>query len=179
MGPGIDPDHPAAMTLKHAFVSCWNMSEYENASLWQVYGRGIAIRSTFARLRESLICTDPVYIGVVNYIDYRRDSFPEGNAFTPLLHKRLYFENERELRAVIPGQTMTEVKDPDGEVIDWSWTGDPRVGVAATVDLDKLIAGIYVAPGETLLFEAVEAICRRYELGLTPQQSSLDELPRF
>ena len=28
---------------------------------------------------------------------------PEGNAFYPLMHKRRYFEQERELRAIIPG----------------------------------------------------------------------------
>jgi hypothetical protein len=176
--PGIDPDRPSAITVAQTFVSCWNMSDHESASLWQVYGKGVAIQTTYGELRSSLTCPERVYIGKVRYIDYRDDSFPADNAFRPLLHKRLYFENERELRAMIPGQTMAETQDEEGTP-RVAWTADPRLGVAASVDLEKLIRGVHVAPGETLLFDAVEALCRRFRPLVAPRQSSLDELPRF
>lgn len=170
--PGIDSaEGKTKIELKIAFVCCWNLSEYENAALWDVYGKGVAIRSSFTALRESLLCDDDVYIGRVHYIDYRRDAIPLDNALYPLVYKRRYFEHERELRAIITGQTITD--EPE-----FKWTGDPRLGIDAAVDLNTLVQKVYVAPGEPLLHEAVTALCARYGLD-PPEQSSLDEPPRY
>jgi hypothetical protein len=173
--PGIDPEAPAQIEVRQAFVSCWNLSEYESAALWHVYGRGIAIKSTFARLRDSLTTEMPVYIGTVAYIDYAHDTFPAGNAFYPLMHKRLYFETEHELRAVVPGQTHA---DPEDEA---RWTGDPRTGITVDVDLDLLVAAVYIAPtsGEIILLDVVHSLCAAFGLPASIRQSSLDQSPRF
>jgi hypothetical protein len=45
---------------KWIFINCWHVNSYESAAMWQLYvqkSEGIAIRSTFARLRDSL--SDP------------------------------------------------------------------------------------------------------------------------
>jgi hypothetical protein len=141
------------MNVRQVFVSRWHLSEYENAEPWQIYGKAIAIRSTFARLRDSLRTEDWVYIGQVSYIDYTRDSFPTDNTLYPLVHTRLYFENEHELRAVVTGQTHA---DPDHPEV---WTGDPRPGIAVEVDLAALVDAVYVASGELLLLDVVRALC--------------------
>lgn len=42
---------------KFVFLNCWHMNNNESAAMWQLYvqkNEGVAIRSTFARLRESL-----------------------------------------------------------------------------------------------------------------------------
>lgn len=171
--PGIDPTAPGQINVRQAFASCWNLSEHENAALWQIYGKGIAIQSTFARLRDNLRTEASVYIGKVRYIDYMRDAFPMDNAFQPLVHKRLYFENERELRAVVPGETHADPEHPE------VWTGDPRPGVTVDVDLGKLVKAVYLAPGELLLLDVVSSLCRRFGLDTTIYQSSLDHRPRF
>lgn len=177
VAPGLDsPADAARITVRSTFVSCWNLSRLENYSLWAVYGKGVAIKSTYGALRDSFLRTpETVYIGRVRYIDYRKDSFPDGNAYWPLVHKRRYFENERELRAAIPGRHNAFDDDNDG----FEWAGDPREGIGAEVDLAQLIREVRVAPGEHLLREAVQAVLDFFALGVTAQQSSLDDPPRF
>jgi len=41
-------------------VNCWHMNKYESAAMWKLYlksDEGIAIKSTFRRLRDSVKCT--------------------------------------------------------------------------------------------------------------------------
>ncbi len=42
--------------MRFIFGNCWHMSAHESAAMWNIYAQrqaGIAIQSTFARLRES------------------------------------------------------------------------------------------------------------------------------
>jgi len=169
--PGIDPAEPTKIHLSQTFVSCWNLSDHEDTLLWYAYGKGIAVRSTYAALRGSFRCDEPVYIGCVRYIDYRSDSFPADNTFQAIVHKRRFFEGEHELRAVIPGRTLNE------ETLRWE--PDPREGIYAAVNIEQLIHGVHVAPGETTLREAVAAICNRFGLEAVAHQSSLDDPPTY
>jgi hypothetical protein len=87
------------------YISAWHLNEVESAAMWSLYlrtGEGIAIRSTFKRLCDSM-AADPhvIYVGLVGYLDYDTTPIPEGNMFWPFVHKRLSFEHEREVRAVI------------------------------------------------------------------------------
>ena len=93
--PGIDPDAPTLVsTVKSVFVSCWNLSEYENAALWSIYGKAVAIESTVAGLRDSFAeLKESVYIGRVKYIDYQHEDFPTDNAYEAIVNKRRFFEN--------------------------------------------------------------------------------------
>ena len=81
-------------------VSCWHLNELESAAMWRLYlksDEGVAIRSSFARLRDSVRdFAFPVFIGVVNYLDFATDRFREGISFAPLFHKRRSFDHERE-----------------------------------------------------------------------------------
>ncbi len=54
---------------KWIFLNCWHMNSYESAAMWQLYvqkNEGIAIRSTFARLGDSLSSPYDLLIGMVN-----------------------------------------------------------------------------------------------------------------
>jgi hypothetical protein len=169
--PGIDPAAPAKIHLSQTFVSCWNLSDHEDTLLWYAYGRGVAVRSTYASLRDCLRCEEPVYIGCVRYIDYRTQDFPADNTYQAILHKRRFFEGEHELRAVIPGRTLDEET--------FRWAPDPRPGMYAAVDIEQLIHAVHVAPSETTLGEAVAAICDRFGLDVDVHQSSLDDPPSY
>lgn len=59
-------------------VNCWQVSEEESAAMWRVYtgqGEGLAIQSIYDRLIQAFDDSDralkgePVYVGVVKYID--------------------------------------------------------------------------------------------------------------
>jgi len=152
-------------------VSCWHLNDYESAAMWKLYlksGGGIAIRSTFDRLKNCLMDETPdVYIGEVKYIDYERDFMAEGNVLSPLMYKRKSFEHERELRAVV------QVPSENGKAL----FGD---GLFISVDLGTLIDKIYLAPTSAKwLFELVESVTRKYGLDKEVLQSSLDDVPVY
>jgi hypothetical protein len=100
------------------FVNSWHWNEVESAAMWSLYlrsGEGIAIRSTFTNLCDSLQGEDSlVFAGQVRYTDYdsvkdvpsdspEHDStlIPEDNALAPFVHKRRSYEHEREVRVVV------------------------------------------------------------------------------
>lgn len=168
------------ITLRTSFISCWNLDQRENAGLWSIYGKAVAITSTFASLRDSLRTDEDVFIGRVSYLDYDTETIPSGAmGLAPLVHKRRYFENEQELRAVIVNGAAWKTQLPDGT---WHWNleGDPREGILVPVDLDALVETVHVAPQQPDWFkDVVQSVCDRYDLSRQVERSSLDEPPHY
>jgi hypothetical protein len=83
------------------FISCWHMNEHESAAMWKLYSssnEAVCIQSTYRRLRQ---CLPPcVSIGEIDYINYETEGFSNSNVFNSIMHKRLSFAHERELRAI-------------------------------------------------------------------------------
>lgn len=173
--PGLSgPEDLGRLMVRSTYVSCWNLSDVENAGLWSLYGGGVAVRSTVESLKESLKCDEPVYIGMVDYIDYRTDRIARGSTLAPLVHKRKHFEHEKELRAVISGETI------ERRGADWRWLlEDPRKGITADVDLMHLVDEVRIAPSDPVLGEVVPLLVRRFSLDVPVEQSSLDDPPQF
>lgn len=63
------------ITRSNTAVNCWNLSNYEDALMWGNYAkRGVAIRTTFASLKDSLrLSPTSVIGGLVQYIDHDKD----------------------------------------------------------------------------------------------------------
>lgn len=144
-------------------VNCWHLSEHESAAMWATYATrdyGIAIQSTFGRLRQSFHNYDyHVWIGKVRYIDYTKDviSKPLKDVKQWLLHKRKEFSYEQELRALIIG------------------AGQSR---NVCCDLETLIDSIRISPAApSYMAELVSDVCRRFDLKLDVRQSSLSDSP--
>lgn len=158
---------------EYALVNCWHMNEYESAAMWNNKGPyGLAIQSTFDRLRNSFLESSDiqVHIGVVKYIDFRKERFSELNTLYPFIHKRKSFEHEKELRAVI---------------MDWKRKYLPEIrestlekGESVEVDIHRLIERIYVSPNsERWYIDLVRSILHKYELPIQVEPSSLSERP--
>ncbi len=160
---------------KEMFINCWHINGYESAAMWKLYSSenyGIAIQSTFSRLKKSVSHQNnhTIKIGKVKYIDYEYDHFQDERRETarvasgdilghingvrsedawirpyiPFLHKRKSFEHERELRAILNS------------------SDDRTEGIKVSVDLNELIERVYVAPtAESWIFELVKAISIR------------------
>ena len=99
---------------RFTLVNCWHWSDYESAAMWRMYSRehdGIAVKTDFRSLSESLVGNEVIYIGRVSYIDYEEDFIRESNIFAPYLNKRKSFEHEKEVRAV-----TQEFPPGDGEL---------------------------------------------------------------
>jgi len=163
---------------KFTVINCWNLSEYESAAMWKLYlksNEGIAIQSTFNRLKDSLKDDDcNIYIGRVKYIDYEKEWMPEGNSFYPFIHKRKSFEHEQELRAV------SQKLPSKGGKIDLSIKPSYDDGIYVPVDLGILIEKIYIAPtSPEWLNELVKSVTRKYGLNKEVLPTSLDEKPVY
>ena len=125
-------------------INCWHISEHESAAMWSLYlksNEGIAIQSTYHRLRDSFSQAESdVYIGKVAYIDYDHEVIENADILSPFLHKRASYEHEKELRAV-----TVRLPKPGPRGLDFSQeTID--IGVLLPIDLPLLIQTVYVAP---------------------------------
>jgi hypothetical protein len=86
--------------LRCAHVSCWRSGE-ESEAMWRLYcpgGDGVAVRTTFAKLRDSV--TDPhTCVSEVKYFDYKTGRFlRHKHDWDPAFHKRIAFKHEQEVR---------------------------------------------------------------------------------
>ena len=158
-------------------VNCWHVNEHESAAMWKLYlksDEGIAIQSTYKKLRDAIIDDETVYLGLIKYIDYDHDSIEvANNMFSPFLHKRKSFEHEKEVRALIAKMPM--------ECNDVGIYQDTIAnGVKIRVDIELLIEKIYVAPSTPDWFsELIRAVVQRYEYHLEVVHSKLDEQAVF
>jgi hypothetical protein len=162
---------------REIFVNCWHMGRQESAAMWKIYtllGQGIAIRSTVGRLKESLARTpEQVFVGEVAYGPFETPNLAGGgNRLAAACVKRLQFDYERELRALI-----WSILPVDGPAESREW--DPNVEhhqLELRIDLDQLIEGVVLAPR---FFDSwnkpVGSLLSTYGLPLTPERSSIDQ----
>ncbi len=102
---------------------------------------------------------------MVKYIDYISTIIPFGNGFNTFFCKRLSFEHEHELRAVIFKPSVTNDIPP---------------GLYIPCDLNILIDKIFVSPDSPDWFkELVSSILEKYSLDREVKRSNLDEDPLF
>jgi len=155
-------------------INCWHMNEHESAAMWKLYlksDEGIAIQSTYKKLKKSLIDEESIYVGVVKYIDYESELIDAGNLFTPFLHKRKSFEHEREVRCIT-------AKWPPGP--DTFSTDSIDSGLYIRIDIETLVEKIYIAPSAPDWFtELIKAVVNQYGYSFLIAQSKLDEQPVF
>jgi hypothetical protein len=159
-----------------AFANCWHENRHESAAMWRLYlesHEGIAVRSTFTRLRD---CFSPasqsIYIGKVKYLDYKAERIPENKMAAACMHKRLSFAHEQEVRAVF-------IDWAEGrEVLADQKAEHSHKGVNIPCDLDKLIEKIYVSPTSDPWFQdLVEDAVEKYWKKTTVEKSDLARAP--
>jgi hypothetical protein len=143
-------------------VNCWHLNDNESPAMWQMYARdhqGIAIQSTFDRLARSFATYEThVYIGKVKYVDYDKATIDPRDIKQWMLHKRLEFAHENELRAV------TFLKDHNA------------LGIEVACDLSVLIEKVYIAPvAPDYQIDVVRAVCKRFDFPIEITPSSLDK----
>lgn len=129
--------------------NCWFKKEYESAVMWRSFTgwqEGVLIQSTFGKLAACLDASDidkeQLHVGRVKYLDYDSDTIPEWNALAPFIHKRRFYDDEHEVRAIVLpplGGEGALIPDVSKEI-----QGN---GQFYEIELANLIDKIYVAPG--------------------------------
>jgi hypothetical protein len=182
------------------YVSCWYAQDHESAAMWRVYGRSeecIAVQTTYERLVELL----PNYTqcGMVKYFDHNEEGFnPFGNGFDWVMHKRSWFSDEKECRAVIWNAGPPNFEDVQhfrihsemnamrmfGKPIGTNgWTIEhmepsPASGVSVQLDLNKLLEAIYLGPrASSMLAKLVATLVDRTGLIIPIVRSAMSERP--
>lgn len=164
---------PKELVQKY-LISFWHMNEHELAAMWKLYSssnEAVCIRSAYRRLR--LCLPQCVLIGEVNYINYETPGFAISNAMNFIMHKRLSFAHERELRAIF-----------------WEMDGSPGAqpykariepnGLAIEVDLTALIDHVYVSPTAPAWFaDLVRVMTTKCGFAFPVSQSTLAEAPLY
>jgi hypothetical protein len=179
---------------RFTIINCWNISEYESSSLWSLYtktGQGIAIQSTFGRLKRcfgsevkpSTIPHKGVFICKVKYIDFKNESIFEDYLLSPFVHKRKSFEHENELRAII---MMVPFKANQNHALSLNpkkivETPDIfALGEYIDINLEELIENVFVSPFSPDWFRSlVDSVIKKYALNKASVISKLDDSPSF
>jgi hypothetical protein len=162
--------------VQQYLISCWHMNEQESAAMWKLYSssnESVCIQSTYRRLR--LCLPQCIFIGEVSYIDYERGVFSqrEENLFNYIMHKRLSFAHERELRAIFWEMDGTPAAQPYKPQVETS-------GLAMQVDLPALIERVYVSPAAAPWFaNLVEAMTKKCGFTFPVSQSALAAAPLY
>ncbi|MCE8425327.1 MAG: hypothetical protein J5U17_06065 [Candidatus Methanoperedens sp.] len=157
--PGTDEKRHALFEVykKHTYANCWHIKNHESHLMWEVYAKdkGIAIQSTFKRLRGSLKRLKELndideYIGEVKYIDIDFDSLNTiDNTLIPFFRKSKEYDDEHEIRAII------QIIDPK----EWDSYNNE---ILIPVQLDELIENIYVYPdAEEDFYNSVQTIVNK------------------
>ena len=161
---------------KEIGINCWHINDYESAAMWNLYLKsngGIAIQSTYNRLKTCFNGSEIVQIGKVSYIDYESDQIDIGllnNSILPFLHKRRSFEHEHEIRAMIWSQPRKEQK-----IIELS-----NGGSKVPVELNRLIEKVYLSPESPAWFSnLVKDITRKHCIEFEIIDSKLNDRPFF
>ena len=163
----------ARQSRSQTFINCWHMNSHESAAMWSLYGlsnQGIAIRSTYRKLRD--ILPSEVFMGKVTYCDYDSSEVMSDNLFDPFLFKRISFEHEQECRAIyskFPSLKETNRVFPVGES-----------GFRIKVDLSLMIENIYLHPNcPDWQLNAIGDLISKFGLNLAPERSRLGMDPVF
>lgn len=163
---------------KGTFVSSWHIQEHESAAMWSQYIRsadGIALQSSYTRLVDSLSGYEDflVHIGRVRYLNYEVEALPIWNGFIPYMHKRLSFEHERELRALIWTYQHGKNNLANNKY-------ENIYGLYVPIDLGRLVESVYVSPtAPRWIVELVESVSKRYGLHVPVKQSDLSRQPLY
>ena len=174
-------------------VNCWHMNNSESAAMWNSYSyrnSGIALQSTFQRLKDSLkFCKEEIIIGEVQYLNYRNEWLKENLGWDIFLTKKRPYEYERELRA------LNIVYDNDlynKELFNDSFLNKYRInlpkeqrnttkkilsinnekmlpiynpGKHINIDLNTLIESIYVSPYvDEYFIEVIKSLIEKYDI---------------
>ena len=161
---------PLATTIDSKLViSCWYAAKHESAAMWSLYARNtdaIAIRTSIRHLQAAL--PSQARIGLVKYVDYTKHWIPEHDPVLRYFHKRMSFQHENELRAVI------DLGDPAMSLLGRESENGLKLGVR----VEKLIDEVYIGPKSSDWFvDLVVGVCKRYGLSVKPKRSSLYDGP--
>lgn len=131
-------------------VNCWHINNNESDAMWQLYlkdNEGIAVKTNKEKLfaavqgvKENISISKVRYINYESDIWYHAQDFPVDsyNFLTPLIHKRIEFAHEKELRLYHHDNN----REKEGY-----WENHPnQIGELIKIDIGSLIESVVFHP---------------------------------
>ena len=160
---------------RYTLINCWHENETESDAMWKLYaghGDGVAIKTTYRLLKESLIGKEVVSIEKVKYVDYAIARVQLSNPLAQFIQKRRSFAHEREVRAII------QKLDIRGDKISVDGPDICDVGIYHDVDVNKLVKEVFVPPyAEDWFSELVQTTAVNFGLQAPVNKSTLSAKP--
>jgi hypothetical protein len=131
-----DQKYRMAVIETVSFFHCWHMNDAESDAMWKIYDKGaggVAIRSTVGKLKKSFDAApdNSIFLGKIRYYMGSDENPPNTEIYIwQFMRKRAAFEHEKEVRAVVIGDTNVR--------------GQP--GLKIPVDVDELISSVVISP---------------------------------
>jgi len=145
------------------YLNCWHMNDYESAAMWELYGKSnetVCVQSTYGDYEQSL--NDRADVGIVQYVDYKKDWIPDHDPYLAYLYKRKSYEHEREIRGLMRREDSLDFTEE------------------LPVDLNQLINKVYISPTAPQWFsELVKSVVNKYGFEFDVAQSSITDEPFF
>lgn len=152
------------------YISCWHMNKVESVAMWRLYSdpqlsKGIAIQSTYKRLKECLDKheeNENMVIGKVKYTSLIK-WIHELAIYRPFIHKRESFEYEKELRAIIFRRHNKDKSISNNNSENKKL--ELQNGFPVSVSLKDMINNIYISPKANNEFEKlVKDVLKKYSM---------------
>lgn len=166
------------------YLNCWYVGEAQSYAMWKLYdaaGKGVAIRTTGARLKRALVGDHrPALSGAkVQYVDYDATFIPEGNLFLPYIHKRESFEFEHEYRLLAMWSPKSLEVDEHNTAVRTEPDLPPPF-LREQVELAVLIERVYVSPdAPAWVAGVVREVTARYRADVDVVHSDLAADPVY
>ncbi|TFH84902.1 hypothetical protein EQG41_20090 [Billgrantia azerbaijanica] len=148
---------------ERTYINCWHENEHESEAMWRLYSsyinNAVAIKTTYKRLSSSLEERENIQIGMVEYLDFKKQFSGVNSAFW---RKRKSFQHEREVRAV------------------YFEFNNENPGILIPCCLSTLIEAVYVSPKAPDWFKSVvNDVNSKYGLDVLVSDSELNEEPFY
>lgn len=173
---------------KATVINCWHINEHESDGMWQLYlksNEGVSIKSSVKKIINAFAkAPEGICISKVRYIDYDKDiwhhetEYPNGptngyNFYTPLVHKRIEFKHETELRL------LHDVKESVNDIQFWCKQKFEK-GMMISVDLNILIDEIIIpSTADEHIENKIKDLLNKYKLDKAVIKSKLSSEPIY
>jgi hypothetical protein len=124
-----------------AYASCWHECDSESMLMWRTYSdkNGIAIRTTFGDLKQSIVSDKSIFANRVQYLNYDDggDLLDDTNLFSRISSRPNYLSYEKEVRLAFLNPFETN------KAVDFS---NLEPGVPISINLKSLINVSIIRP---------------------------------
>lgn len=171
-------------------VNCWFLGKEESATMWDNYvknNEGVAVKSTIRKLATN-VYLEPEFscIGKVKYVDFELHEISlhkAQQAQERAFLKRLCFSHEQEIRLSTMNFKTSACVAMDGipytqeQITGKNMNNFENLGLYISVDIEKLIDTIVIAPQATNWFELlIKRIVSMSKLNIQVKRSELEAI---